>query len=67
MMNFSKVRNKILNLEEYAQELQDILHENHTESNCNCDQQYGTAIMISEGAGDMEICLKCFGADGCIY
>lgn len=53
-----------LNIEET---IQNLLHENHTESNCNCNQPKGTAIMRSEGAEDMEICLKCFGAEGCIY
>jgi hypothetical protein len=43
------------------------LHEKHTESNCVCNQEEGTATMRSEGAGDIEVCLVCFGADGCVY
>ena len=42
------------------------LHEKHTESNCDCDG-IETELMTSDGAGDMEICLKCFGAKGCVY
>jgi hypothetical protein len=53
-----------LNIEET---IQNLLHENHTESNCQCSSKNGTATMRSEGAGDMQICLDCFGAKGCVY
>lgn len=49
------------------EEIQKILHENHTESNCDCVDYIDTATMKSEGAGDIEICLQCFGAVGCVY
>jgi len=49
------------------QEIQKILHENHTESNCDCVDTNDTSIMKSEGAGDIEICLQCFGAIGRVY
>ena len=42
------------------------LHEKHTENNCNCHGR-DTALMKTDGEKDMEICLKCFGAKGCIY
>ena len=43
------------------------LHQKHTENNCHCDQPKGTATMRSDGAGDIQVCLSCFGADGCVY
>ena len=49
------------------QKIQKILHDNHTESNCDCVDCIDTATMKSEGAGDIEICLQCFGAIGCVY
>lgn len=49
------------------QEIQKILHENHTESNCDCVDTNDTSTMKSEGAGDIEICLQCFGAIGRVY
>jgi len=63
----TKARNKILELQHAVNTVQDLLHEHHTESNCQCNQKYGTETMYSDGAGDMEICLNCFGADGCVY
>ena len=49
------------------QKIQQILHENHTESNCDCVDTNDTATMKSEGAADIEICLQCFGAIGRVY
>lgn len=67
-------RTKILDLVDAEKKIQDILHESHTESNCQCDSYEGeiertgeTATMRSQGAGDMQICLDCFGATGCVY
>lgn len=64
-----EAREEILKLQSLNidETIQNLLHENHTESNCNCNQPKGTATMRSEGAGDMQICLSCFGAEGCIY
>jgi len=42
------------------------LHEKHTDNNCNCHGR-DTALMKTDGEKDMEICLKCFGAKGCVY
>lgn len=47
--------------------IQSLLHNNHTESNCQCQSENGTETMRSEGAGDIEVCLDCFGAKGCVY
>jgi len=69
-MGNAKARNKILFLQGCGAEVQDLLHQHHTENNCHCgnkDKDYGTETMYSEGAGDMEICLYCFGARGCVY
>jgi len=66
-MTKTNARNRILELQDAVQDIQDLLHNNHTENNCKCDQPYGTETMYSSGAGDMEICLNCFGALGCVY
>jgi len=42
------------------------LHDKHTQNNCDC-KGTETATMETDGEGDMEICLKCFGAKGCVY
>jgi hypothetical protein len=41
----------------------------HTTGNCSCEQdkELGTMFIQPEGAGEMEICLQCFGAIGCVY
>ena len=57
----------LLQLCDGERRIQDILHKNHTENNCDCVDTNDTAIMKSEGATDMEICLQCFGALGNIY
>ncbi len=49
------------------EEIQSLLHENHTENNCKCTDHTSTETMRSQGAGDIEVCLKCFGAKGCVY
>lgn len=49
------------------EEIQSLLHENHTENNCQCNDHTSTETMRSQGAGDIEVCLKCFGAKGCVY
>ncbi len=46
---------------------QDWLDEKHTQNNCHCDTSKGTATLRSEGAGDIQVCLKCFGAVGFVY
>ena len=53
----------------YSQEdnLQSIAHGLHTESNCNCDVDADTFTLESEGAGDIEMCLYCYDARGCVY
>lgn len=68
IMKHKEAREQILDFQELETEhsIQKLLHENHTESNCQCDGEE-TATMRSEGAGDMEICLDCFGAKGCVY
>jgi len=67
--HFDKLHEEVLLLQSCNnnQRIQKILHKNHTESNCDCVDTNDTATMISEGAGDMEICLQCFGALGCVY
>tara|TARA_R110002020_G_scaffold412244_1_gene621865 strand:+ start:169 stop:336 length:168 start_codon:yes stop_codon:yes gene_type:complete len=55
-------------MKKYEKEIsQDWLYEKHTESNCRCGQPKGTATLRMEGCGDIEVCLECFGADGCVY
>ena len=40
----------------------------HTETNCQCgNPSYETYVLRSEGAGDIEMCLDCFGALECVY
>ena len=64
--NFILARELIQHGKLSCKEVQNLLSENHTESNCRCDG-LETETMRQEGAGDMEICLICFGAKGCIY
>ena len=39
----------------------------HEGCNCFCDGEADTFTISPEGAGDMEICLECFGARGRVY
>jgi len=41
----------------------------HCDSNCQCEQDknLGTLNVQPEGAGEIEVCLQCFGAIGCVY
>jgi len=57
----------LLQLCNSEQRIQEILHKNHTQLNCDCVDTNDTAIMKSEGAADIEICLQCFGAVENIY
>ena len=73
-IQLGKIRELLLDPNISAKEEQRLLHEHHTESNCRCDSDNSmirktgeTATMISEGAGDIEICLDCFGAKGYVY
>jgi len=48
--------------------LQEIAHFKHTENNCKCGNHSGEKyILRSDGAGDIVMCLDCFGALGCVY
>jgi len=61
---------ELLNNHSYKQEeeLQDIAHSIHTETNCRCNNpSRDTFTLVSEGAGDIEMCLDCYGALGCVY
>ena len=52
---------------------QEWLRDKHIEDfNCNCDQPKGTETLRPPASdpdicGDIEICLNCFGAIGCVY
>ena len=58
-------------VEKYTKQInQKWLADKHSDmsSNCQCDNPSGdTETLRQEGAGDMEICLDCFGAIGCVY
>lgn len=49
--------------------LQNRVEELHCDGNCLCEQdkELGTMIIQPEGAGDIEVCLQCFGARGSVY
>jgi len=48
--------------------LQEIAWNKHTENNCTCgNDSYERFTLRSEGAGDIVMCLDCFGALGCVY
>jgi len=68
-VHFDKLHEEVLLLQlcNDIQRIQQILHKNHTENNCECVDTIDTAIMKSEGAADIEICLQCFGSVECIY
>lgn len=62
--------NELLKNHSYQQEeeLQHISHDLHTETNCRCNNPSNdTFTLTSEGAGDIEMCLDCYGALGCVY
>jgi len=67
--HFDKLHEEVLLLQlcNDIQRIQEILHKNHTENNCDCVDTIDTVMMKSEGAADMEICLQCFGAVGYVY
>ena len=48
-------------------ELHDKISSLHDGGNCFCDGEADTFTISHEGAGDMDICLECFGARGLVY
>jgi hypothetical protein len=67
------------NVEEYIDEIRKIKRDFYDlerrvlelsqDCNCRCEQDkgLGTVTVQPEGAGEMTICLQCFGAEGCIF
>lgn len=61
--------NRLLKKHSYLQEeeLNDLAYNLHTQSNCHCEFDDDTFTLTSDGAGDIEMCLNCFGAKGYVY
>ena len=55
----------LLQLCNSVQRIQEILHKNHTQLNCDCVDTIDTALMKSGESANIEICLQCFGTVVC--
>ena len=67
------------NTEDFIQEINEIkenyfalqnrVQELHMPKNCSCEQDkdLGTLYIEPEGAGEIQVCLQCFGAIGVVY
>ena len=58
---------RIIKKDFYA--LQNRIEELHGDHNCSCEQDkdLGTFYIEPEGAGEIQVCLQCFGAIGVVY
>lgn len=67
--NVEEYINEINQIKEDFYALQRRVEELSCDSNCSCEQDkdLGTMFIQPEGAGEMEICLQCFGARDNIF